>query len=126
MRRVRHHCDGAEAVAAADTLFDRCQRFDWQAAFDVRIDEALRQTEGDGKIALGQTDGDLLAVALDEKILTGEPLEKFFPFGAHEKSPEPLAGARYPRLEHADLTFPLWLQQIVGGTHLAGLHQVGI
>ena len=80
------------------------------------IDEALRQTKRDGEIALCQADGDLLAVAMDKKILLGEPLQKFFSFGAHQITPQSLARAGNARLEEADLAFPLGLQQIFEGT----------
>ena len=104
-------------------FLDRSQRLDRQAAFDVRVDEALRQPERDGKITLRQADGDLLAVTMDKKILLGEPLQELFAFGAHQVAPEPLTGARNARLEHADLAFPLRLQKIVEGSDLVGLDQ---
>src|SRR6266508_1151762 len=66
MRRVFHHCDRAEAVTAAHTFFDRAQYFDRQAALDVGVDEALRQSQRDRESARGQSHRELLAVTVDE------------------------------------------------------------
>ena len=121
MRRVRHDRDRAKAIATAHTFLDRSQRLDRQAAFDVRVDEALRQPESDGKITLRQADGDLLAVTMDKKILLGEPLQELFSFGAHQVAPEPLTRARDARLEHAEFALPLGLQEIIEGSDLVRL-----
>src|SRR5262245_4888370 len=126
MRRIGDHGDGAEAVAAAHTFFDRGQYFNRQTALDVRIDKALCQTERDRKISFSQIHGDLLAVAMDEQILFGKPLEKLLAFGSHQIAPKTLTGARNARLEHADLAFPFWLQEIVVGIDFTGLDQIGI
>src|SRR5918996_1112265 len=59
-------------------------------------------------------------------MLLGELLQKIFALYFHQEAPEPLPGARDTGLEKSDFPFPFGTQQVVIGTDIGGLDQIGV
>jgi hypothetical protein len=78
------------------------------------------------RLPLARTDGDLLAIAMNIKILLRQFLQELFAFGAPSSIPQTLAGAGDARSNMPILPFHLGCQQVVVGSDLVGFDQVGI